>query len=85
MTTSAGYFAPTMQATERLIALDRCFIAVAIACSSTVLSHVNDSRFWLAGRFLEMDEKMTLKTWAVIATPLGVIGFALALLGSKLL
>jgi GntP family gluconate:H+ symporter len=85
LTTTAGLLAPTMQATEGLTALDRCFIVVAIACGSTVLSHVNDSGFWLVGRFLEMDEKMTLKTWTVMETLLGVIGFALALIGSLLL
>lgn len=85
LTTTAGLIAPTMQATEGLSALDRCFIVVAIACGSTVLSHVNDSGFWLVGRFLEMDEKMTLKTWTVMETLLGVIGFALALIGSILL
>lgn len=85
LTTTAGLLAPTMQATEGLTALDRCFIVVSIACGSTVLSHVNDSGFWLVGRFLEMDEKLTLKTWTVMVTLLGVIGFALALFGSILL
>ena len=33
--------------------------------------HVNDSGFWLVGRFLQMDEKTTLKTWTVMETLLG--------------
>jgi GntP family gluconate:H+ symporter len=85
LTTTAGLLAPTVEATSGLSALDLCFIVIAIACGSTVLSHVNDSGFWLVGRFLEMDEKTTLKTWTVMETLLGTVGFALALLGSLLL
>lgn len=44
-----------------------------------MLSHVNDSGFWLVGRFLGMDVKTTLKTWTVMETLLGGIGFILAL------
>ena len=58
---------------------------IAIASGATVLSHFNDSGFWLVGRFLNMDEKTTLKTWTVMETLLGGIGFALALVGWWLL
>jgi len=85
LTTTAGLIAPTVEATSGLSALDLCFIVIAIACGSTVLSHVNDSGFWLVGRFLEMDEKTTLKTWTVMETLLGTVGFVLALVGSLLL
>ncbi len=85
LTTTAGLIAPTVEATSGLSALDLCFIVIAIACGSTVLSHVNDSGFWLVGRFLEMDEKTTLKTWTVMETILGTVGFVLALVGSLLL
>ncbi len=85
LTTTAGLLAPTVEATSGLSAFDLCFLVIAIACGSTVLSHVNDSGFWLVGRFLEMDEKTTLKTWTVMETLLGVIGFVFALIGSLLL
>lgn len=85
LTTTAGLLAPTVAATTGLTALDLCFLVIAIACGSTVLSHVNDSGFWLVGRFLEMDEKTTLKTWTVMETLLGCIGFAFALVGWWLL
>ena len=51
---------------------------VAIAAGATVLSHVNDSGFWLVSRFFGMDEKTTLKTWTVMETTLGVTAFAIA-------
>ena len=85
LTTTAGLLAPTLQATTGLSAFDLCFLVIAIACGSTVLSHVNDSGFWLVGRFLEMDEKTTLKTWTVMETLLGTVGFIFALIGSLLL
>jgi GntP family gluconate:H+ symporter len=85
LTTTAGLLAPTVAATTGLTALDHCFLVIAIACGSTVLSHVNDSGFWLVGRFLEMDEKTTLRTWTVMETLLGTIGFLIALVGWWLL
>ncbi len=55
-------------------------VVVAIAAGATVLSHVNDSGFWLVSRFFGMDEKTTLKTWTVMETTLGVTAFAVAAL-----
>ncbi len=78
LTTTAGLMAPTVAATSGLSTFDLSLIVIAIACGSTVLSHVNDSGFWLVGRFLEMDEKTTLKTWTVMETLLGTIGFVIA-------
>jgi gluconate:H+ symporter, GntP family len=54
-------------------------IVVAIAAGATVLSHVNDSGFWLVSRFFGMDEKTTLKTWTVMETTLGLSAFVIAL------
>ncbi|TBU97482.1 GntP family permease [Phytopseudomonas dryadis] len=85
LTTAAALIAPTVAATEGLSQFDLCFVVVAIAGGATVLSHVNDSGFWLVGRFLDMDEKTTLKTWTVMETLLGSIAFLLALIGSLLL
>ena len=85
LTTTAGLLAPTVAATTGLSAFDLCFLVIAIACGATVLSHVNDSGFWLVGRFLQMDEKTTLKTWTVMETLLGTIGFGFALVGWWLL
>ena len=44
-----------------------------------MLSHVNDSGFWLVGRFLGMDERTTFRTWTVMETLIGTVGFAIAL------
>ena len=53
-------------------------IVLALAAGSVMASHVNDSGFWLVGRFLGMDVKTTLKTWTVMETGIGLVGFGLA-------
>ncbi|SUB33737.1 H+/gluconate symporter-related permease [[Pasteurella] mairii] len=85
LTTTAALIAPTVAATTGLSQFDLCFIVIAIASGATVLSHVNDSGFWLVSRFLEMDTKTTLKTWTVMETLIGVVGFVSALIGSIIL
>ncbi|MFU2113443.1 GntP family permease [[Pasteurella] aerogenes] len=85
LTTTAALIAPTVAATTGLSQFDLCFIVIAIASGATVLSHVNDSGFWLVSRFLEMDTKTTLKTWTVMETLIGVVGFVIALIGSIIL
>ncbi len=85
LTTTAALIAPMVAADTSLTQFDLCFIVISIASGATVLSHVNDSGFWLASRFLEMDEKTTLKTWTALETSIGVVGFIIAYIGSILL
>ncbi|WP_303819230.1 GntP family permease [Actinobacillus minor] len=85
LTTAAALIAPTVAASTDLTQFDLCFIVISIASGATVFSHVNDSGFWLMSRFLEMDTKTTLKTWTMLETSIGVVGFVIALIGSILL
>ncbi|MGY1753607.1 GntP family permease [Blastococcus sp. SYSU D01042] len=78
LTTAAGLIAPVVESTDGLSSIDLALVVIAIAAGATVLSHVNDSGFWLVSRFFKMDEKTTLKTWTVMETLLGTIGFVLA-------
>lgn len=84
LTTAAALISPTVMAATDLSQFDVCFIVISIASGSTVLSHVNDSGFWLMSRFLEMDTKTTLKTWTVLETTIGLTGFIIACIGSAL-
>jgi GntP family gluconate:H+ symporter len=77
LTTAAGVIAPAVKAAE-LGDLQISLLVIAIAAGATVLSHVNDSGFWLVSRFFEMDVKTTLKTWTVMETTLGVSAFVIA-------
>jgi len=79
LTTAAGLLAPAA-ASAGLGELQLVLLVVAIAAGATVLSHVNDSGFWLVSRFFGMDEKTTLKTWTVMETTLGLSAFAIAAL-----
>lgn len=75
MVTAAGLVAPVIQAGSYSAPLIGA-ITIAIAAGATVLSHVNDSGFWLVGRYLGMTEKETLRSWTVMETIVGLVGFA---------
>ncbi|WP_391527989.1 gluconate transporter [Photorhabdus akhurstii] len=49
-------------------------LSICIAGGSLVLSHVNDSGFWLFGKFTGATESQTLKTWSIMETILGTTG-----------
>ena len=79
MITSAGMMAPLLipfSLSQPQLAL----IVIAIASGATTASHVNDSGFWLVGKYLGMNEKQTLQSWTVMETIVSVVGFGLALL-----
>ncbi|MCK0177136.1 GntP family permease [Mycolicibacterium sp. F2034L] len=78
ITTTAGLLSAAA-ATANLSDLRLALLVIAIAAGATVLSHVNDSGFWLVSRFFNMDVKTTLKTWTVMETTLGLTAFVIAL------
>jgi Gnt-I system low-affinity gluconate transporter len=79
MVTAAGLVAPILEATN-LSAPMVAAVVIAIASGATVLSHVNDSGFWLVSRYLGMSEKQTLRVWTVMETLVGLTGFGVVLL-----
>jgi H+/gluconate symporter-like permease len=79
MVTTAGLIAPVVQAAN-LSGPILGLITIAIASGATVLSHVNDSGFWLVSRYLGISEKNTLRSWTVLETILGSVGFLVALI-----
>lgn len=79
LTTTAALIAPAVK-TAGLGSVDVVALVFAIAGGSTVLSHVNDSGFWLVSRFFGIDEKTTLRTWTVMETCLGLTAFAASVL-----
>ena len=81
MITSAGLIAPMLELLN-LSAPHTALVVIAIAAGATVLSHVNDSGFWLVGKYLGLTEKQTLQSWTVMETIIATAGGALALLFS---
>ena len=79
MTMAAGIMA-AMPGLSGFSQLYLACVCAAIAGGSTVLSHVNDSGFWLVTTLLDIDEKTTLKSWTVMETLVGFSGFVVALI-----
>ena len=77
LTTAAGLISPAIASSD-YNGLQLAALVIAVAAGSVVVSHVNDSGFWLVGRFFDMDVKTTFKTWTVMETAIGVMGFGIA-------
>ena len=81
MITAAGIMAPILPAFN----LDQpniALIVIAIASGATILSHVNDSGFWIVSKYLGMNEKQTLQSWTIMETIISVCGLIFTLLAS---
>jgi len=68
--TAAGIALPLIQNTGVSAEL----MVLAIGSGSLMLSHVNDSGFWLYKEYFNLSVKDTLKTWTVMETTVGVMG-----------
>jgi gluconate:H+ symporter, GntP family len=77
MTTAAGIVAPIAAATPTANAE---LLVLATGAGALVLSHVNDSGFWLIKEFFNMTVPQTLKTWTVAETIIGVAGLVFTML-----
>lgn len=55
-------------------------ITLAIAFGALGLSHVNDSGFWVVTRYLGLSVGDGLRSWTVLTTILGIVGFLLTFL-----
>tara|TARA_R110000737_G_scaffold349919_2_gene387415 strand:- start:248 stop:688 length:441 start_codon:yes stop_codon:yes gene_type:complete len=79
MITAAGLVAPILVGSSfsggQLAAL-----VIAIASGASILSHVNDSGFWLVKEYLGMDEKQTFQSWTMMTTVLAFTGFLSAII-----
>ena len=84
MITGAGLMAPILQLAPMSPA-SLGLLVIAISSGATILSHVNDSGFWLVSRYLGMSEKDTLKTWTVMTTIISLAGLASCLVISLFL
>jgi len=79
MITSASIISPMV----KIFALSQpqtALVVVSIAAGATIMSHVNDSGFWIVSRYLGMDEKQTLKSWTVMETIVAIAGLAFTMI-----
>ncbi len=84
MITAAGMIAPILELAGTSGAYNALTV-IAIASGATILSHVNDSGFWLIGKYLGMTEKQTLRSWTVMETIISITGFVLTIVLSLFL
>ncbi len=77
MTMAAGIIA-AMPGIAELSPMYLACVTAAVAGGSTVCSHFNDSGFWLVKSLVGLDEKTTLKTWTIMETLVGGVGFLVA-------
>ncbi len=81
MITAAGIISPVLDFIGPS-APELALIVLAIASGATLLSHVNDSGFWLVSKYFGMDEKQTLRSWTVMESIIAVCGLTFTLLAS---
>jgi len=79
MITAAGMVAPVIEVLGTGD-MGKALIVLVIAAGSTTFSHVNDSGFWLVGKYLNMTEKQTLESWSIMETIISVVGFIIILI-----
>ena len=82
MITAAGITAPLL--TEAFSEIDKALLVIAIASGASIMSHVNDSGFWLVSKYLHLTEKETFKSWTLMTTLLALTGFTTVVLLSLL-
>ena len=79
MITAAGITAPVL-AQGMYSVQEVSLIVIAIASGATILSHVNDSGFWLVGQYLGLTEKQTFRSWTMMTSIIAVVGLLMSLL-----
>ncbi len=68
--TTAGIVLPLVQSNT----VSPELMVLAIGSGSLMLSHVNDSGFWLFKEYFNLSVKETLLTWTVMETSIGITG-----------
>lgn len=77
MVTAAGLAAPIIAAAD-LSAPRVALVTIAIGAGASVVSHVNDTGFWLVKQYLGLNATQTFKSWTLSATIAGIVMFAVA-------
>ena len=68
--TTAGIVLPLIQNTN----VSPELMVLSIGSGSLMLSHVNDSGFWLFKEYFNLTVKETLSTWTIMETSIGISG-----------
>ena len=82
--TSAGLTAPLLLSFAGP-EVYKALVVIAIASGATMMSHVNDSGFWLVNRYFGLTERQTLQSWTMLTVILGLTAFSIALILSMVI
>lgn len=77
--TAAGIVAPLVVATG----VNPNLMVLSIGAGSLMLSHVNDSGFWMFKEYFNLSLKDTLRSWTVMESIVGSVGIIIILLLDK--
>ena len=78
MITAAGLTAPLLL--NDVSEPKKALLVISIAAGASIMSHVNDSGFWLVGKYLGLNEKQTFQSWSMMTTILAITGFSCTLI-----
>ena len=73
MITAAGLTAPLLEIS--FFVPNKALLVLSIAAGASILSHVNDSGFWLVSQYLGLNEKQTFRSWSIMTLIIAVTGF----------
>ncbi|EMR04607.1 GntP family permease [Cesiribacter andamanensis] len=83
MITAAGMTAAFLEGTA-YSEFHKALLVISIASGATILSHVNDSGFWLVSKYFGLSEQQTLRSWTVMTSLIALCGLGGVLLLSLL-
>jgi Gnt-I system low-affinity gluconate transporter len=79
MITAAGITAPVITELQ-LGDAQKAILVISIASGASILSHVNDSGFWLVKQYLGLDEKQTFRSWTMLTLYLALCGLGVCVM-----
>jgi gluconate:H+ symporter, GntP family len=80
MITSVAIIAPIADTVP--LPFHRVYLALAIGCGSKLLPWMNDSGFWQVATMTGMTPGQTFRSFSIALTLMGLVGFAVTLLGA---
>ncbi|MGP4050963.1 GntT/GntP/DsdX family permease [Streptomyces sp. 2A115] len=74
--TTAGVLGPLLERAD-LSTGQLSLVALAMGAGGLAVSHINDAGYWMFTKLAGLDVASGLRTWTVLTTTMGVIGFGL--------
>ncbi|MGW2324137.1 GntP family transporter [Streptomyces sp. NPDC001700] len=76
LVTTAGLINPLLQRTD-LSPQQLALICLAMGAGGLSLSHINDAGYWMFTKLVGLEVGDALRTWTVLTTAMGTVGFLL--------